>query len=78
MLLTIKYVLELGWWQKVSRRNLVLTTQIFFSPVVRHSTLRLLFALSVKMRMNIVHLDVTTAFLNGFLKENICHYLKVL
>lgn len=42
-----------------------------FSPVVRHSTLRLLFALSVKLRMSITHLDVTTAFLNGFLKENI-------
>lgn len=42
-----------------------------FSPVVRHSTLRLLFALSVKMNMSIDHLDVTTAFLNGFLKETI-------
>lgn len=42
-----------------------------FSPVVRHSTLRLLFALSVQMKMSITHLDVTTAFLNGFLKENI-------
>lgn len=42
-----------------------------FAPVIRHSTLRLLFALSVKMKMNITHLDVTTAFLNGVLKENI-------
>lgn len=42
-----------------------------FSPVVRHSTIRLLFALSVKMRMSITHLDVCTAFLNGNLKENI-------
>lgn len=42
-----------------------------FSPVVRHSTLRLLFALSVKIGMSITHLDVTTAFLNGVLKENI-------
>lgn len=37
-----------------------------FSPVVRHSTFRLLFALSVKMNMTINHLDVTTAFLNVF------------
>lgn len=42
-----------------------------FSPVIRHSTLRLLFALSVQLNMNVTHLDVTTAFLNGNLKENI-------
>lgn len=42
-----------------------------FAPVIRHSTLRLLFALSVKMGMSITHLDVTTAFLNGVLKEEI-------
>ncbi|CAH2088806.1 unnamed protein product [Euphydryas editha] len=42
-----------------------------FSPVIRHSTLRLLFALSVQYGMNITHLDVTTAFLNSQLKENI-------
>lgn len=33
-----------------------------FSPVVRHSTLRLLFALSVKMNLDVTHLDATTAF----------------
>ena len=42
-----------------------------FSPVVKHSTLRMLFALSVQWGMDINHLDVTTAFLNGHLKENI-------
>lgn len=42
-----------------------------YSPVVRHSTLRLLFALSVKLGLSVSHLDVTTAFLNGNLKENI-------
>lgn len=42
-----------------------------FSPVVKHSTLRMLFALSVQWDMDITHLDVTTAFLNGHLKENI-------
>lgn len=40
-----------------------------FSPVVRHTTLRLLFALSVKLKFDISHLDVTTAFLNGDLDE---------
>lgn len=42
-----------------------------FSPVVRHSTLRLLIALSVEFNFKITHLDVTTAFLNGILKENV-------
>lgn len=42
-----------------------------FSPVVRHATLRLLFALAVKLNLDITHLDVTTAFLNGDLEETI-------
>lgn len=42
-----------------------------FSPVVRHSTLRLLIALSVKLNLDITHLDVKTAFLNGYLKEQV-------
>lgn len=40
-----------------------------FSPVVRHTTLRLLFALSVKLGLDVTHLDVKTAFLNGDLEE---------
>lgn len=35
----------------------------------RNSSLRYLFALSVQLDMNIAHLNVTTAFLNGHLKE---------
>lgn len=42
-----------------------------FAPVVRFSTLRLLIALAVKLGMSISHLDVKTAFLNGFLEENV-------
>ncbi|KAG7301017.1 hypothetical protein JYU34_015390 [Plutella xylostella] len=42
-----------------------------FSPVVKHSTLRMLFALSVQWGIDVTHLDVTTAFLNGHLKEDI-------
>ena len=42
-----------------------------FSPVVRHTTLRLLFALSVQLELDITHLDITTAFLNGELEETI-------
>ncbi|CAH2091010.1 unnamed protein product [Euphydryas editha] len=42
-----------------------------FSPVVRHSTLRILFNLANEKDMDIDHIDVTTAFLNGSLQEEI-------
>lgn len=42
-----------------------------FSPVVRHSTLRLLIAISVNLDLKTTHLDVTTAFLNGSLTETV-------
>lgn len=42
-----------------------------FSPVVRHSTLKLLFALSAQLNLDITDLDVKKAFLNGFFKEEI-------
>lgn len=42
-----------------------------FAPVIRYSSLRLLFALSLKLNLKITHLDVKTAFLNGFLKEDV-------
>ncbi|CAG4970927.1 unnamed protein product [Colias eurytheme] len=45
-----------------------------FSPVLRYSTLRLLFALAAKLNLDVTHLDVTTAFLNGFLNETV--YMK--
>jgi len=44
-----------------------------FSPVVRYTTLRFLFALSVNLNLKVRHLDVTTAFLNGFLEKK-CLY----
>lgn len=42
-----------------------------FSPVVRHSAIRLLLAIAVQMDLDIDHLDVQTAFLNGDLEETI-------
>lgn len=42
-----------------------------FSPVVRHSSMRILFSLANKLNLNIDHIDVTTAFLNGDLHETI-------
>ncbi len=42
-----------------------------FAPVVRHSTLRLLIALTIELGLKITHLDVKAAFLNGYLEENV-------
>jgi hypothetical protein len=42
-----------------------------FAPVVRYSTLRLLFAIGVEQDMDMEHIDVSTAFLNGNLSEKI-------
>lgn len=46
-----------------------------FSPVVRYSTLRLLFALSVQLDLKMNHLDVPTAFLNGDIDE--CVFMEI-
>lgn len=45
-----------------------------FSPVIRHSSLRILLALTVNYDLKIDYIDVTTAFLNGVLwmKRFIC------
>ncbi|KAF5094301.1 hypothetical protein DV451_005044 [Geotrichum candidum] len=45
-----------------------------FAPVVRYETVRLLFAISAQFQMLVHHMDVTTAFLNGDLSEEI--YMK--
>lgn len=42
-----------------------------FSPVIRHSSLRILFALSAAMNLEMDHLDVEAAFLNSDLDEKI-------
>lgn len=42
-----------------------------FSPVVRHSTMRILFSLANEMNMDIDHIDVATAFLHSNLQEKI-------
>ncbi|KAA5550856.1 hypothetical protein F3G54_33345, partial [Pseudomonas aeruginosa] len=42
-----------------------------FSPVLKYSTLKLLFAITVNLNLSITHLDVTTAFLNGHLDETV-------
>lgn len=45
-----------------------------FSPVVRNSSLRTLFALAAELDLSVEHLDVDTAFLNGELSEQIYMY----
>lgn len=42
-----------------------------FSPVVRHSTMRMLFALATELDLDISHFDIQTAFLNSKLDEQI-------
>lgn len=42
-----------------------------FAPVIRHSSLRTLFALAAEMGLRMKHLDVDTAFLNGNLEEEV-------
>ena len=42
-----------------------------FSPVVRFESIRMVIALAVQFELNLHHMDVTTAFLNGELKEDI-------
>ena len=45
-----------------------------FSPVVRFESIRIVIALAVQFGLKLHQMDVTTAFLNGELKENI--YMK--
>lgn len=45
-----------------------------FAPVVRHTTLRTLFAVAAKRKYVVHHFDAKTAFLNGKLEETI--YMK--
>ena len=42
-----------------------------FCPVVRQESLRLLMALSVKHGLSVHQVDVTTAFLNGTLEDEV-------
>lgn len=58
----------------ISYNYLYTSTSLYnetFSPVVRHSTLRLLIALSVDLNLDIYHLDVARAFLHGILEETV-------
>lgn len=42
-----------------------------FSPVIRHSSIRLLFAIAAQLDLAVDHVDVVTAFLHGDLDETI-------
>lgn len=42
-----------------------------FSPVVRMDSIRLLFAIVAQFELQFVQFDITTAFLNGFIKEEL-------
>ena len=47
-----------------------------FVPVARFGTIRSLLAMGVKRNMSIHQMDVTTAFLNGNLKEGTSIYAR--
>lgn len=42
-----------------------------FSPVIKHSTLRLFFSIAAETNEALEHIDVETAFLNGVLEEEV-------
>lgn len=42
-----------------------------FAPVARLQTIRLLCALGVELHMKIHQVDITAAYLNGYLKEKV-------
>ena len=42
-----------------------------FAPVVKSTSLRVFFALAAQLALQVCHLDVTAAFLNGTLKETV-------
>ena len=45
--------------------------QVTFSPVVRYSTIRLLLALTVRNKMHLHRIDVSTAYLNSSLQDEV-------
>ena len=55
-------------------QRLGLDYQETFSPVIAHSTIRILFALAVEMNLDILHWDIKTAFFYGNLCDEI--YIK--
>jgi hypothetical protein len=42
-----------------------------FAPVVKHETMRFLFAYAFQFNLDLIHLDVQTAFLNGDLEDEV-------
>ncbi|KFD59182.1 hypothetical protein M514_28639, partial [Trichuris suis] len=42
-----------------------------FAPVVKHDTIRVLFAVAAARRLHVRHLDVKCAYLNGNLEEEL-------
>lgn len=42
-----------------------------YSPVIRHSTIRLILAVSAQMNLIVNHIDIVSAYLNGTLQEEV-------
>ena len=49
-----------------------------FSPVVRYESIRILFAIAAQFKLTVHEMDVTTAFLNGDLQEEMVLMLQTI
>ena len=77
------YVIRLDLWLKAMHKKKVLIAMKFsqpvvgidydeiFSPVVKHSSIRILLALVAQFNLELVQLDIKTAFLHGDFEEEI-------
>ena len=59
------------WLLKGILRQKGLTTTRFFSPVVKHVSIRLMLSIVVNLNLELEQMDVKTAFLHGSLEERI-------
>lgn len=66
-------IVQCKWKKKIDADNSIpdIDYDETLSTVLRYSNLRLVFALPVQLNLDICHLDVSTALLDGFLEANV-------
>ena len=60
------------WWQKVIVKKSGFDYEETFSPVAMIKSIRILLSIAAYYDYEIWKMDVKTAFLDGYLEENIC------